>query len=344
MLQLSRKHESQSSLSTRLFGLTRDQRKLLLLLLGFSVLSAVEFVVGALAADMHAVGYSLHAILHAAALAASFAATDLAQRPKDDRFSYGFERAEMLAAFTNCALVLFECFFTAAHNFIDAIVNWGWVHDAHMHHVAASRATRIATIRAGLHAFGLALFRHEVRTVLRRPNIQRQVALNAHAENMAAVTAKLMASGCFALVAHVSDLVAPVLGSVELTLSLLAGMFLVYVTLPGLICTSQVLLLQLPSEVQPLLSKCLREVSFTEGVLEVLRWSFWPATSKTGGSGGLVGAVCVKVRSNADVDAVVRAVESICARVSCDLTIQVERERPLEELLAGQPSSPSAVL
>merc|ERR1712232_717442 len=192
----------------------------------------------------------------------------------------------------------------------------GWVHDAHMHHVAASRASRIATIRAGLHVLGLALFRHEVRTVLRRPNMHRRVALNAHAENMAAVTAKLLASACCALVAHISDLVAPVLGSVELTLSLLAGMFLVYVTLPGLICTSQVLLLHIPSEVQPLLSKCLREVSFTEGVLEVMRWSFWPATFNTGGRGGLIGAVSVKVRSNADVDAVTQAVESICARVS----------------------------
>merc|ERR1711957_404626 len=99
----------------------------LLLLVGFSLLSVVEFIVGALAVDMHAVGYSLHAVLHAAALAASFAATCLAQRPKDDEFSYGFERAELLAAFTNCSLVLFECFFTATHNFIDAIINWGWV-------------------------------------------------------------------------------------------------------------------------------------------------------------------------------------------------------------------------
>merc|ERR1712230_151545 len=106
---------------------------------------------------------------------------------------------------------------------------------------------------------------------------------------------------------------------------------MVYVCFPTLMATGGILLLALPSEVQPQLHKCLREVSFTDGVLEVLQWYFWPLA----GDRSLVGAVSLRVRSDADEDAVRRAVHAICSHICGDLTVQVLREQPLDILLAG---------
>mmetsp|Transcript_92117 Transcript_92117/g.298235 ORF Transcript_92117/g.298235 Transcript_92117/m.298235 type:complete len:335 (+) Transcript_92117:141-1145(+) len=322
----------------RLERLTRDQRRLLLLILLLALLTAAEYFYGFLALDVRAVADSVQATLHIAGLTVSFFAVGLAGQEKDEAFSYGYERAETLAAFTNCCFVIFECAFASVHNLHEAIVG-GMGADAGQEGQAlaagASQLARIGLWRCGVNVLGLLLFAREARATVRRSTHQRSATVSAHGENMASVVIKLFASACGSLVGVAADAgtrLHRLLGGLELPLSLLSGALAVYLALPPLAATGRVLLLAIPAEVQPALDKCLREVSFTDGVLEVLQWNFWPVT----GAQSLVGTVSVRVRSSADGQAVVRTVQSLCSRVCGDLTVQVVREQPLDALLADR--------
>lgn len=315
---------------TKFERLSRDQRKLLALIVALTVLTAVEYFYGFLTVDVRAVADSVQATLHIAALCVSFFAIGLAQQPKDEAFSYGYERVEALAAFTNCCFVVLECTFNFVHQLHDVILTV--LGDRpHAHFVGAS--ARVSRWRCTVNLVGLALFSREARTALHRATRQRGVCLSAHAESMSAVVAKLVASVCTYVAAAVADATAEKqhqLTGLELPLSLLFGVLVMYIVLPPLVATGRVLLLAVPQDVQPALSKCLREVSFADGVLEVPHWSFWPVT----GAQPLVGTVSVRVRPDADGTAVLQSVREACSRVCGDLTVQVVREQPLDRLLA----------
>lgn len=313
-------------------GLSRDQKKLLALILSLSGLTAVEYFYGFLAVDVRAVADSVQATLHIVALCVSFFAIGLALQPKDEAFSYGYDRVEALAAFTNCCFVILEVTFNFVHQLHDVILTvMGNTNHAHFEGASA----RVSLWRCVVNMGGLALFSREVRAVLHRSTRQRSTCLSAHAENTAAVVIKLFASVTTYMATAVADATAQkqhLPTGLDLPLSLLFGTTIVYVVLPPLAATGRVLLLAVPTDVQPALSKCLREVSFVDGVLEVLQWSFWPIT----GAQPLVGTVSVRVRPDADSASVLKAVREACSRVCGDLTVQVVREQPLDMLLADR--------
>jgi len=299
--------------------------------LALGILTQAEYVFGFVKVDVQAVADGVQATMHIAALVISLSAIELAKRKRDEAFSYGYERVETLAAFMNCCLIIFECVFGFMHQLHDAFVSLGI--QGHVQPVVpptSLQITRIGLYRCLVNLLGVALFASEVRFALRRSLLDRDATLPAHSEHMAAVVWKLLTSASTTLVATIAAGAEGVVGHAELPLSLLNGAGMVYLTLPPLISTGRILLLALPAEVQPQLHKCLREVSFTDGVLEVLQWYFWPVASDR----SLVGAVSLRVRSNADEDAVRRAVHVICSRICGDLTVQVLRERPLDMLLA----------
>jgi len=319
---------------SRLETLTRDQKKLLVLIILLVLLTQAEYIYGFVMMDVRAVADSVQATLHIASLAISFFAIGLASQEKDEAFSYGYERTETLAAFANCCFVIFECAFACVHNLHDAIIGGmgGGAGDSGTGH---SQLARISGWRCCVNAFGLLMLAREARATLRRSMRQRSATLPAHSENMASVILKLLASTSSSLVLLVADAgtrLHRTLGGLELPLSLLSGGLVAYLALPPLTASGRVLLLAIPAEVQPALDKCLREVSFADGVLEVLQWNFWPVT----GGSTLVGTVSVRVRAGVDGEAVVRAVQGTCARVCGDLTVQVVREQPLDRLLADR--------
>merc|ERR1711862_471737 len=98
--------------------------------------------------------------------------------------------------------------------------------------------------------------------------------------------------------------------------------FMTYIILPPLIATGRILLLAVPSEVQPSLGECRREVLSVEGVLDVLQWTFWPVA----GSHSLVGAVSLHVNSVADSALVLDATRTACSGICGDLTVQLVRQ------------------
>lgn len=330
---------------TCLKRMTGDQRKLLLLMVLLAALTQAEYVYGFLSLDVRAVADSVQATLHIVSLVVSFCAIDLSSWEKDDAFSYGYERTETLAAFTNCCFIVFECAFVAVHNLHDTIV-WGTGGNASHPTTAGhgpSQLVRICAWRCVVNVLGLVLFASELRDMIRRSKHHPSATIPAHTENVSSIVLKLFTSTSSSLVAAVAEpgmRLHRLLRGLELPLSLCSGALAVYLALPLLLATGQVLLLAIPLDVQPALDKCLREVSFTDGILEVLQWSFWPVT----GSQTLVGAVSVRIRSNVDREAVVKSVKSTCSRVCRDLTVQVMREQPLDALLADRQKAPVRAL
>jgi zinc transporter 5/7 len=314
----------------RLRGFTSDQRKLFVLVLLLAILTQVEYFYGFVQVDVQAVADGVQATMHIAALVLSISAIEFTKRKRDEVFSYGYERVETLAAFTNCCLILFECVFGFMHQLHDAFVSLGIQGHAQPVPATSSHVQIIGICRCGVNLLGLALFSAEVRAALRRSLLEWDATLPAHNEHMAAMVWKLLSSASCSIVAIASSGAEGFIGQTEMALSLLSGAGVVYLSLPPLISSGRILLLALPAEVQPQLHKCLREVSFADGVLEVLQWYFWPVASDR----SLVGAVSLRVRSDADEDAVRQAVHVICSRICCDLTVQVVREQPLDMLLA----------
>lgn len=325
----------------RLAGLTDEQRRLLPIILALAVLAVVEYAYGFFAVDVRAVADSVQATLHIGALVLSFFAVELAAQPKDEAFSYGYERVETLAAFANCCLILFECTFGYVHLVHSAVVSsfqpgapglgHGSTASDEDHTPLATetaRLGRIGALRFAVNILGLLLFARQVQDVLRHCLRQRGSSSPAPGWNISSVVLKLIASTVGYFIAAASD-AQGFIGDLELLLSLVSRACLVYLTLPTLVSTGQILLLAIPVEVQPQLHKCLREVSFIDGVLEVLHWNFWPINDRL-----LVGTVSLRVRSDANEESVCRSVRSICSRVSNDLTVQVLREQPLDMLWA----------
>ena len=111
----------------RFENLSTDQRKLLFLIVILVVLQAVEYSHGFLTFDVGEVADSVQATLHTAAFVLSYFAIDLSSQSKDAAFAYGYERVEILAAFTNSCLILFEHAFGVLHNLHHVLVARRWL-------------------------------------------------------------------------------------------------------------------------------------------------------------------------------------------------------------------------
>eukprot|EP00401_Gymnodinium_catenatum_P079316 CAMPEP_0117458324 /NCGR_PEP_ID=MMETSP0784-20121206/872_1 /TAXON_ID=39447 /ORGANISM="" /LENGTH=326 /DNA_ID=CAMNT_0005251839 /DNA_START=82 /DNA_END=1059 /DNA_ORIENTATION=- len=302
--------------------MTHDQRKLLLLvaMLAF-LLTQIEYLFGFAALNVHAVANSVHAMLHVAGLAVSFFAIGVSSQPKDEAFSYGYERVETLAAFTNCCFVIFECTFSCVHRLHDAIIRTmdGPLGNQCGHGsgggARSDLVVRIRYCRLAVNLLGLILLASDARTSLHRSLRKRSQALPPHAENMADENLREILDDVIEAATDCTP--------AELPLAFACSTILVYLALPSLLVAGQILLLAVPADLQAQLASCRHEIQSLDGVTDVLRWNFWALT----GASSLVGTVSVSARMDADGAAISAACHSICAGICVDLTLQIEYEQ-----------------
>lgn len=307
--------------------LTREQRKLLAIIVMLSALTTFEYFHGFLSADVKEVADSVQSTWHIAVLILSFFSIHLSLQPKDVAFAYGYERVETLAAFTNCCLIIFECTFGFIHGLLDLLVSTlGGSTHGHSHAHRGNSQQHLGSMVvccASVNLFGLMLFSQELRLMLHRCLLTRSATMPAHSENMVTVAIKLLGSvlGALTLVAKfwAARSKEGIWALLEAPLYLVTNVFLVYLALPVLFSTGRILLLAIPLEVQTQLNRCFEEVSHMDGVLEVCQWNFWPVAS----SRSLVGVVSLRVRPDGIGTTLADSVKSVCSCVCADLTLQM---------------------
>ena len=86
-----------------------------------------------------------------------------------------------------------------------------------------------------------------------------------------------------------------------------------------------------PSYIKAALDRCRREVSAVDGVLECNEEHYW-----TQSPGVIVGSLHVRVRNNADEQTILATVHRIFGRHITHLTVQIEKDPPLDWLLPGE--------
>lgn len=308
--------------------LTKDQRKLLVVIAILAVLQITEYLHGFLTFDVREVADSVQATLHTGALVLSFFAIDTSLQPKDVAFAYGYERVEILSAFTNNCLIIFEHTFGVLHNlhhFLVARLSGLEGHEHHDHeHYGWGQLCTMARLRLLIDMAGLALFMRQVQTMMGRALLRRRASLPPHSENMSTVGLKFVGSALTALVVAVAEVGGGRAGDMKAQMlpPLVSSICMIYLALPGLVSCGRILLLAVPRELESQLKQCRTEVGLVQGVVEVCQWNFWPFTSER----SLVGVVSVKIRQEDDDNVIFQEVSSICSRICPDLTLEVVRD------------------
>jgi hypothetical protein len=107
--------------------------------------------------------------------------------------------------------------------------------------------------------------------------------------------------------------------------------------MPAFTSTGMILLQTTPGHLRAALNKCARETLTVDGILEITEEHFW-----TQAPGAVVGSLIVRVRSDAKESEVLGRVRGIYARLVADLTVQVEKDPPLNWLVGGGGGSGAA--
>lgn len=310
------------------------------LVLAFISVSVVflsgELVYGMSVNSLGLVSDAFHMVFHCLAMGTSLVAMLLARRSPTFEFSYGFDRHEVLAAFTNAMFLAFVCFFL----WVQALHRMMYPVD-----IEAEQLTLIGIVGLMIDVGGILAFRRVETRRSRgraRGSIMQRVSAaslvgGAHTTNMGAIYLHLLADAASSLGVVVSSILVRGNGWMvaDPLLSFCIASGTLYVVIPLFRATGRILLQTTPVELAPALARCKREVATIDGVLEANEEHFWSQSP-----GVVVGSICVRVRADASEQATIKTVQRIFAPHIAHMTVQVEKDPPLDWML---PNASSAV-
>eukprot|EP00397_Hematodinium_sp_SG-2012_P044553 GEMP01049789.1.p1 GENE.GEMP01049789.1~~GEMP01049789.1.p1 ORF type:complete len:318 (-),score=53.62 GEMP01049789.1:272-1225(-) len=279
----------------------------------FSALIIVETAIALYFMDYAAIVVTVHLSFHILAFVCAASAIQFVNRSKDPAYTFGPEVAYTVAAFANSMLLIL-------------IIVMLTVHVLHRQiRFANPSSIYICLARIGVDVLGLLVFSDETKLALSRTFNPTSVRVTSREELSCSVVihlvANILVSGAFMF----PNMLAPELLFVEPLAILVCGVCVLYLVLPILQSSMSILMLQAPSSQRATLGKCLRAVSFMDGVLEVPGWYFWPLPN----DGGLQGQVALKVGQDytdlASFERKVRDILTPAVLAEKDLTITVFR-------------------
>lgn len=307
---------------------------------------------------------AFHMLFHFLGMLAALSGMVLSRTPPSFAFSYGYDRGEVLASFTASTCLLFVCLFLAVQAF-HRVLNPEPLETSHMLEFGVGGLT--------VNFVGLLLFGGVSRGRLAAalpgggggggglPTMSASALhggsggssgataatsaaaahrlLGAHQGNMEAVKMHLVSDAMSSMAVIVSSLLVRMKGwpSVDALQSLAVAALTMYNLLPLLRVTGLILLQSRPTHLKAALDRCRREASAVDGVLECSDEHFWTQSPSV-----VVGTVCVRVRSGADEQQILTTVHRVFSKHVTHLTIQVEKDPPLDWLTGGDVTGSSA--
>jgi cation diffusion facilitator family transporter len=299
---------------------------------------------------------------HCIALAISLVGMAHARRtPPSLAYSYGTDRIEVLAAFSNSLMMLFVCLFVLAgalHRLVEgakaeevgsqsnALFFFGLLG-------AAVNAAGVMSLGSGVGSWQqVARFQgsssggaagypsSSSSSSSPQPTTSSSSSSSSSSStsgggpsyNSRAVFLHVYADAVSSLAVVASALVQKNFGltrSADTLCAVFVALFTLNIAVPLFSATGHTLLQTTPQHLRAALERARREALTVEGVLEVYDERWW-----TQSPGVTVGSVVVRVRDDADETAVLRRVQR-AYKVVTDLTVQVEKDAPLAWLQGG---------
>lgn len=319
-------------------GWTVDQKKLAGLIMAAFGLVIVEVTVGVLYADVGMMIDGLHAVFHVMSFCVSFMAMSLAAGEAAPRpFSYGYDRVEVLAAFTNGCFLMFVVVFLFVH-----VAHGGAGEDHDEHHHVSTNLWWMASARVTIMAVGIALFFKETQLSLMRVS-KKDLYLTSHQENVGSCVIQMLGDIVVSVCFLISGTFLGQACWVEPMLSCVGAVIVFKLTVPLMSATGRVLLQGVPVCKSASLQSAIRDISFFDGVLNVVAWNLWSMSMS--GDQNVIGTIELKVMADADAQQIVRRVRSALAPHVTDLTVQATRDVVLDwSVVGGNRNQQKAVL
>ncbi|KAK6945379.1 Cation efflux protein [Dillenia turbinata] len=288
-----------SSLMNHLFRVFRVMRsghkamKKLFMMLSLSVAySTAELSIGLFTGRVGLVSDAFHLTFGCGLLAFSLFAMATSREKPNKIYTYGYKRLEVLAAFTNTLFLLFMSFSLA----VEALHAFIQEESEHKHYLIVSAVTNLL-----VNLIGVWFFRNYARVNLA---YRKAEDMNYH-------------SVCLHVLA---DSIRRVKNAEVLCLGLVS--VAVFMLVMPLSRTTGGILLQMtpPSISSSALSKCWRQISAREDVVEVSQARFWELVP-----GHVIGSLSLQVKEGTDERLVLHYVHSLYHDVGvADLTVQID--------------------
>lgn len=284
---------------------SRPMRKLFVLISLNVAYSTAELCIGLLTGRVGLVSDAFHLTFGCGLLTFSLFAMATSREKPDQVYTYGYKRLEVLSAFTNALFLLFMSFSLA----VEALHAFIQDESEHKHYLIVSAVTNLL-----VNLIGVWFFRSYARINLA---YRKAEDMNYHSVCLHVLADSIRSAGLilasWLLTLGVNNAEVLCLGLVSAT---------VFMLVMPLFTTTGGILLQMapPSIPASALSKCLRQVSAREGVLEVSQARFWELVP-----GHVVGSLSLQVKKGMDDRPLLQYVHGLYHELGVqDLTVQTD--------------------
>ncbi|KAJ6864383.1 metal tolerance protein C2 [Populus alba x Populus x berolinensis] len=282
---------------------SRQMRRLFLMISLNVAYSTAELAIGLFTGRVGLVSDAFHLTFGCGLLTFSLFAMAASRRKSDHVYTYGYKRLEVLAAFTNALFLLFMSFSLA----VEALHAFIQDESEHKHYLIVSAVTNLL-----VNLIGVWFFRNYARI-----NIVYRKAedMNFHSVCLHVIADSIRSAG---LILASWFLSLGVENAEVLCLGLVSAA-VVMLVLPLFKATGGILLQMAPPSIpSSALSKCLRQVSAREDVVEVSEARFWELVP-----GHVIGSISLQVKEGVDDRPILQCVHGLYHDLGVqDLTVQ----------------------
>jgi len=279
---------------------------LFICLLFFAVF--IQFFYGFVTGSLGLLSTAFHTSCDLVAMCISLAAMVFAKHQPTRRFSYGYDRMETLASFSNGVFLLFVSLFLVKE-IIERFL------ESEIEEIHTNGIIPISLLALVINIIGVTFFRDHAR-------IKIELRHNAHEENIYTIVVHILVD----IFGNIGNIIAVWLlsagfHSADAILAIIIISVMIYNALPIVQRTGKILFQTTPFSIRDQLEKALRESSTLDGVLECKEEHFW-----TQSPGVFVGTLIIRVRSDAQEQVVLQKVQNLFRPMITHLTVQVEKD------------------
>ncbi|KAL0452960.1 UNVERIFIED_CONTAM: Metal tolerance protein C2 [Sesamum latifolium] len=283
----------------------RNMRRLFVLISLNVAYSTAELVIGLFSGRIGLVSDAFHLTFGCGLLSFSLFAIAASRQKPDRAYTYGYERLEVLAAFTNALFLLFLSFSLA----VEALHAFIQDESEHKHYLIVSAVTNLL-----VNLIGVWFFRNYARINL----VYRKAEdMNYHSVCLHVLADSIRSAGLilasWLLSLGVKNAEVLCLGLVSATVFMLV--------MPLFKATGGVLLQMAPPSIpSSALSKCWRQISSREDIAEVSQARFWELVP-----GHVVGSISLQVKQGMDDYPILQYIHGMYHDLGVqDLTVQTD--------------------
>jgi len=286
----------------------KDCKRLFLFLAMLSSVTLIELIYGSWASSLGLISSGFHSAFDCLSLCISLGSMVLSKHKPTKKFSYGYERFEVVSSFSNGIFLLFVSLFLLFES-VERLLE-----PEEVEGVNTSNLLFVAFLGLIVNVIGIVFFsgHSNIRTELRYARDENihgifiHVVIDAIGSIGVLVSTWLMSQGWL--------LADPVVAIGIVCL-------IIYNALPICNRTAKILLQTTPIIISDQLNKAVREASTVDGVLECYNEHFWTQCPKV-----YVGSLCVRIRSDADEQVVLTKVHDLFAPLLTHFTVQIEKD------------------